>query len=467
LTSDGRFLLYSQQNEKTKEETSSIIIINHHHHHHQQQQKQQKQRQQTKAFVGKSTMKFKSEIDPRPTDLRESISCDACATPKPSSRCKTCHMTFYCHEACASNHWQVHKAYCKSSDDILQQSQLVLKDWSPVDALETSSASCDMCEAGASINRPLYHYKAKGCEVKCCDSLYCMECMNHFQTFSSSLLISLSKVEAEKCPICRVGKDPSEANYKFHQVALWTARAASHSLQKQQTNKFASKALDYVESLLDEDSKNQSAKVMQGRVLGLLGEYQFGLVLLRESLFNLQTTIPHQTSVDDLMKKVQQSMLHGDVKQAEAYLEDVQKVRNQKFALLVQPSDLIDLYLCIAELELKSTEYNTCQQTLEQNVLKEEKLLAPDQRMQAYLQLAQCFYETKHYDKAIAVGNLAIDMNRHYPQVYKYTIMALYQKGELKEAKKIASQAVLYETPWDAQNQHRVQNMYNELFANE
>ena len=267
--------------------------------------------------------------------------------------------------------------------------------------------------------------------------------------------------------------------------------------EQQRKSKYAHKALDYAEALLDENSNNQAAKILQGRILGLLGEHDLGLTLLRESLAKLQSsnnTSQQQDKVDQLLQQVKQYMIQGQVEEAEALLEEIQNLRNQKFALFVQPSDLIDLQLSIAELEQDSNDWSSCQQTLRALVTgtstsaatatntaattttttttdggggsnNEGVTMTPDQQLKVFTAFSKCCFHQKQYDKAIEFGNMAIDMNRHYPQVHKHVILSHYEKGDVQQAQSVANRAILYETPWDEQNKRRNQAMYFQLFA--
>eukprot|EP00980_Cylindrotheca_fusiformis_P029698 scaffold23730_cov127-Cylindrotheca_fusiformis.AAC.3 len=405
-------------------------------------------------------MKLKSELDPHSSRLRESILCDACANTNPSCRCANCHLTFYCHEACSQNHWQVHKAYCKSPADILKESQLVQ---APDDE---SNHKCEMCERNSFDHSQYYYYQQKAADSPCCKRTYCLQCMDHYQAYTSSLLITSSKA-ATTCPLCRVEKndlgDQTDTNYNFYQAAFWTAKAASTTKDPLRSSKFANKALDYIEGVLDQDSNNQAAKIFQGRILGLLGESALGLILLRESLQKLQTTVPQQQKVDILMNQVKEKMMDGKAEEAEALLTEIQTLRNHKFALLVQPTDLIDLQLSVAELEMVHGDWSASLSTLKQ-ILSTSTALTPNQQLQAYLQFAKCCHATKQYDKAIESSRFAIDMNRHYPEVYTYLVLAHLAKGERDLAESAASHSVLYETPWDPQNHQRTLQRYQEMF---
>ncbi|CAJ1954126.1 unnamed protein product [Cylindrotheca closterium] len=489
-------------------------------------------------------MKYKSEVCPYTKSLQSCIACDACGIPNPPSRCATCQMTYYCHEACAKNHWQVHKSYCKSPKDILQQSNLILAvecksgndkvspskepySHSVKPSGETSTTpestniSCDMCKIEC--KAPLYNYKTSDSDVPCCDLRFCLSCINHYETISTSLVTSSSSSNSSsnanpKCPCCRSTEEPNadvandndgenastdKRKFQLLQAALWAAKAASASFliesdgtlanekfrrqphQHPLLVKYANKGLDFVETLLDEDSSNTAAKVLQGRILGLIGAPDLGLTLLKEAVTKLfksssSTSVPvdQQKKVDELMEQVKQHMMVAEMEQAEALLEEIQNMREQKFVLFVQPNDIMEVRLTIARLELQNKDFVACLAALKEIVAiasseEEEEdgsssaasSLTPDQLLNAYLLFAKCFVEMKQYDKALEASKLAIGMNRHYPRVYKELVEARYAKGEVELAKGAAGRAVLYETPWDEQMKRSVQQTYADLFG--
>jgi tetratricopeptide (TPR) repeat protein len=80
--------------------------------------------------------------------------------------------------------------------------------------------------------------------------------------------------------------------------------------------------------------------------------------------------------------------------------------------------------------------------------------------------LGRCSYETGQYDKAITALEIAMNMNRAYPGVHKYSALAHKELGRLEEAVKIMTLAVFHETPWrDEENQAENMKLYNELVA--
>jgi tetratricopeptide (TPR) repeat protein len=79
--------------------------------------------------------------------------------------------------------------------------------------------------------------------------------------------------------------------------------------------------------------------------------------------------------------------------------------------------------------------------------------------------MSRCFYETSVYDKSIAAASAAIEMNPHFPGVYKFKALSQRAIGELDEAITTMTRAVLYETPWDDDNRAVALKLYDELVA--
>ena len=77
---------------------------------------------------------------------------------------------------------------------------------------------------------------------------------------------------------------------------------------------------------------------------------------------------------------------------------------------------------------------------------------SPPEQRQVIMGISRCFYEMKAYDQAIGVGESAIIMNRHFPEVHKYVALAHKEKGDIETAIATMTKAVLYETPWDDKN---------------
>ena len=75
----------------------------------------------------------------------------------------------------------------------------------------------------------------------------------------------------------------------------------------------------------------------------------------------------------------------------------------------------------------------------------------------------QTFYETQHYDEAIEVGNLAFETFRYIPGVHKYVALSQKAKGDIDDAKKTISMAILYEEQWNKDNLQKNKQILREL----
>ena len=79
----------------------------------------------------------------------------------------------------------------------------------------------------------------------------------------------------------------------------------------------------------------------------------------------------------------------------------------------------------------------------------------PRQHRSMFAGASRCFYELKKYENAVAAGEAAMAMNRHFPGVHKLLARPQQAMGRIQLAVANMSRAVLYETPWDDLNQQK------------
>ena len=77
--------------------------------------------------------------------------------------------------------------------------------------------------------------------------------------------------------------------------------------------------------------------------------------------------------------------------------------------------------------------------------------------------LSRSMYETGKYDLAIKVGSLGIEVNRTSCGVHKYVALSQKAKGDINDAKKTMSRAILYEEHWDKDNLLQNKEILREL----
>ena len=81
----------------------------------------------------------------------------------------------------------------------------------------------------------------------------------------------------------------------------------------------------------------------------------------------------------------------------------------------------------------------------------------------ALMGLARTNYELGKYDEAVEIGSVAMKEFRQCPGVHKYVALSQKAKGDIDEAKKIMSRAILYEYHWDEDNLQKNKQILREL----
>ena len=69
--------------------------------------------------------------------------------------------------------------------------------------------------------------------------------------------------------------------------------------------------------------------------------------------------------------------------------------------------------------------------------------------------LSRAMYEVHDFDNAIKLGNMGTDRYRVGAGVHKYLALAYKAKGDIDEAKKVMTMAILYERHWDRDNREQ------------
>jgi len=77
--------------------------------------------------------------------------------------------------------------------------------------------------------------------------------------------------------------------------------------------------------------------------------------------------------------------------------------------------------------------------------------------------LCRATYEAGKYDEAIEVGSLCIEVNRIHCGVHKYVALSQKAQGDIDDAKKTISRAILYEGHWDKENLQKNKQILKEL----
>jgi tetratricopeptide (TPR) repeat protein len=93
------------------------------------------------------------------------------------------------------------------------------------------------------------------------------------------------------------------------------------------------------------------------------------------------------------------------------------------------------------------------------------EILENEQVLKYYISIGRCLYTKKMYKQAIYNINLGLKIDRHFPGIHKYKVLSQLKLGLYDDALGTASQAVIYETPWDPENQALNLALYDDLYA--
>ena len=71
-----------------------------------------------------------------------------------------------------------------------------------------------------------------------------------------------------------------------------------------------------------------------------------------------------------------------------------------------------------------------------------ENDVTPPQTRQILMDISYCFNELGTYEKAIRIGQSAVEMNRYFPGVYRYIALSHKANGDLEAALNTRNRAV-------------------------
>ena len=273
--------------------------------------------------------------------------------------------------------------------------------------LDTKEGPCAICLEETIIN-PV---------VLPCGHAFCFSCVGHYQKSNSK--------KGASCPYCR-GEIPNVGVKAMERALLYGKRA--HALPKgsEERKKYAKLALAELDSLIDlyEDKELHTNKL----------RYLYTKV-----------TIIHLTDQPEETIAVTKELLMLNEKHPGRLVLDRVEFTKRSLA---------DAYVALGKWKEAEKIYKALYDTILQRG-------AHDVMVQ--MGLAQTKYELGKYDEAIEIGKSGIDMNRCCPGVHKFVSLSQKAKGNISEAKKTMSRAILYEKHWDKDNVQANKDLLREL----
>jgi tetratricopeptide (TPR) repeat protein len=381
---------------------------------------------------------------------RDCIECDAsCGKSNPQKRCSRCQFVYYCSAECQKQHWSEHKHDCKAAKSI-KLSMMGLTEDVPVSFPESSAAintECCICLADE-IDTPVV--------LENCRHAFCTACLIEWQR-----VVPTSQDRRETCcPICR-SEASNVVDSMLEKARMYASRANRRGVTDELKKRYREEALQEVEKVLSIDPPHLQAFFTKAEILRPLGDPGAAIEALNQMAElddQRQAEVAH---VESLLQRAEAAETESD---EEALLDEAESLQKKSGNRLGGgEARLFDLKLLQAEAYQDMQEWEEAIK-IYISILKVDGMVgSPVQYRQVFMGMSRCFFEISVYDKSIAAASTAIEMNPHFPGVYKYKALSQRALGELDEAVKTMTRAVLYEAPWDDVNKAEALKLYDEI----
>ena len=273
-------------------------------------------------------------------------------------------------------------------------------------ALDTKEGPCAIC-LEETITNPV---------VLPCGHVFCFGCVGGYQCSSDS----------EECPYCR-GEIPDVFDNAAERLKLYCKRAFASSKSSEEQKKYAQLAVAEIDAfmeLLNPEDKNKEAYMN---------------MLHTKAMMTAMTGQPEDSiKITDEILSLNES--HPGIFDP-AKVKQTKRFQAAAYVALGKWEEAGKIYKAL---------YKACLQRGEYNAL-------------VLMGLARTKYELGKYDEAIEYSNIAIEAFRQCPGVHKYVALSQKAKGDIDEAKKTMSRAILYETHFDKDNMQKNKELLQEM----
>lgn len=396
---------------------------------------------------------------------RDCIECDACGKAAPSVACERCATVYYCNASCRNKHKAEHSPDCHDIAAISQQQEAQVP--TKEELLSAAGEDAINSECGICLEEQMQQPVV----TLDCKHAFCSTCLVAWQRQKHNFTNPyMNPNQANTCPVCKTETEGNVEDDLLLRARLLASRAHYlKSVDPDAQRDLLAKALVILNQVLEVDVPHLQAYVAKAQVLNLLGEHRQVVDIIEETLAVNSERLEKVGILDEMDRKIQEAMMRGDMAEANRIEQQAIAYAEQEGQLGTRfgSEDATDLRLMQAEAYMELGEWETAKDIFMNKtpVLSNYGAGTPVQVRRSVMGLAQCAFEMKVYDKAIAASNWAIDINRSFPGVYKYKALAEKATGDLDAAIATMNRAVLYETPWDNDNRRKALALYDELLA--
>lgn len=405
--------------------------------------------------LARSMYRFKDDVS------RECIECDNenCGKSNPQKRCSRCQCAYYCDASCQKTHWKEHKQWCKriTLDDINTANVEYANPVPDDSSCLAQELKCGIClEENESIINPMF--------MPGCNHVFCFKCIHDYQTFlrTQNEYGLLSRKE-NTCPMCRT-QVPRVDDVLIERALQYGAKANTEN-NVEERDRFCDLALGELKKVLDTKGGDISALFVKSQLLLQKDQPEHAVDVIQSMIDIDKQGRDNAKMFSDLIREgimLENMGRHSEADQINKRLEEYQRM-----GLPVQHIDAgnIDLFILLAYAKIYMNDWSGAVEAYKK---KCEQILSVGSAIQTrklIMGLCHCHFELGEYDRAIDLGEAALEINRHFASVHKYIALSQEKIGNIEGAKKTMCRAVLYETPWDKDNVMENVKQLNELIS--
>lgn len=338
----------------------------------------------------------------------------------------------------------------------------VPSDESVPDADSKEESCCYIC-----LDEPKDPYR-----VPTCRHIFCFNCLRKWQGHA--------KIDPEmnsnqnSCPACRGADTPNLEKSATENALLYATRATNgKDLVEKERESYRQKALAELDRVSDSGSVTTRFQTLgtRGEILRDLGRYAEAIESFEEIIRLREEGVNAKEECETLMREMNQASSEGREDDADAIADQIDPLLGKVAYAALNPTEVINSHLTIAEIKEELMDFDGALDVYKYNVMAIFEYDTNDlprnftavQQRRLYMGMSRCFYYKKDYKKAIGLGESAIEMNRHFPQIHKYVALAQKASGDMEAAVRTMARAVHYETPWDDANRKKVLEMYESV----
>jgi ribosomal protein L44E len=423
---------------------------------------------------------------------RAYIECDACGQRGPSQKCSRCKCAFYCSVECQRQHWiQEHKEKCIP----------IKKRVEPIPPVDDSLVIPLNSECGICLDDPIEHPVV----LPGCRHAFCLSCMSNWQVECKPNPGNLGRrLRGQSiykfCPMCRttigtsVARDALDKANAYQNQACRIPRNASNDKERID---LLSKAVSVCDKVLEGDANDLDALEIKARALVQFNPSE--TVTIVKQLLELHKEMhPKYSRFCEKTKKMFATMEAGNV----ALGLSLEREMNQYYSVVEpwprkslgdEPGTVFEMrtFLAKSHEDLHQThdaylEYKDMMDWYEAhegtNTPSEEDLRRQHEVTSGF---SRCMLEYGELDEALKSSQHALLMDRHAPGIH--ILVANAQRALARNPRSIGAltgrtnaisctmsdavetmyRAVVYETPWDEDNQQAnrkfLQGLLNEI----